>query len=286
VCARELEASRREKKVTRREEAVPQREALKTEYQAKLSALDQALEAQRAQQVKVVERLQKWQQELEGKASDAALAEENLKAKEQSLDRRETDLARRETDLGFREEMLTRQGELLAEHKLEAEEKERKLEEQIRQFNAAQAAPGPQVMEATRKALEDLHAEHRAGVQRIAAWADEASTTLVPLGMSPIPVSELPALISDALPVLDSAADRLRRLDQILGARLEAEGGKLCRAVVEYVLTCFRSHDPAISLAPVIAGPVATTEDATRESVQDAVELVAERFQRDPADDR
>ena len=170
---------------------------------------------------------------LEGKASDAALAEENLKAKEQSLDRRETDLTRQETDLAFREEMLTRRGELLAEHELEAEEKERKLEEQIRQFNAAQAALGPQAMEATKKALEDLQAEHRAGVQRIVEWAGEASTALVPLGMSPIPMSELPASISDALPVLDSTADRLRRLDQILGARLEAEGSKLCRAVVE-----------------------------------------------------
>jgi hypothetical protein len=107
LCARELEAFRREKKVARREEAVTQREALTTEYQAKLSTLDQTLEAQRAQQVKAMERLQKWQQELEGKASDAVLAEENLKAKEQSLDRRETDLARRETDLAFREEMLT-----------------------------------------------------------------------------------------------------------------------------------------------------------------------------------
>jgi hypothetical protein len=121
-------------------------------------------------------------------------------------------------------------------------------------------------MEATWKALEDLQAEHWAGVQCIAAWAGEASTTLVPLGMSPIPVSELSASISYALPVLDSAADRLRHLDQILGARLEAEGGKLCRAVVEYVLTCFRSHDPAISLAPVIAGPVAAIEDAARET--------------------
>jgi hypothetical protein len=166
----------------------------------------------------------------------------------------------------------------LAEHELEAEEKERKLEEQIRQFNAAQAALGPQAMEATRKALEDLQAKHHAGIQHIAAWVGEASTTLVPLGMSPIPVSELPASISDALPMLDSAADRLWRLDQILRARLEAEGGKLCRAVVEYVPTCFWSHDPAISLAPVIAGPLAATEDAARESVQDAVELVAERF--------
>jgi hypothetical protein len=103
--------------------------------------------------------------------------------------------------------------------------------------------------------------------------------------MSPIPMSELLTSIFDTLPVLDSATDRLRCLDQILGARLEAEGSKLCRAVVEYVLTCFRSHDPTISLAPVIAGPVASTEHVARESVQDAVELVAERFQCNLADD-
>jgi hypothetical protein len=107
----------------------------------------------------------------------------------------------------------------------------------------------------------------------------------MPLGVSPIPVSELPTSISDALPVLDLAADHLRRLDQILGTRLEAEGGRLCKAVIEYLLTCFRSPDPAISLEPVIAGPVADTEDATRESVQNTVEVVAERFQRDPTDD-
>jgi hypothetical protein len=44
VCARELEASRREKKLARREEAVSQREAFATEFRAKLSALDQTLE--------------------------------------------------------------------------------------------------------------------------------------------------------------------------------------------------------------------------------------------------
>jgi hypothetical protein len=77
---------------------------------------------------------------------------------------------------------------------------------------------------------------------------------------------------------------RLRRLDQILGARLEAEGGRLYRAVVDYVLTCFRSHDPAMSLAVVLDGPVAATEDAARESVQDAAETVAARFQRNPTD--
>jgi hypothetical protein len=46
VYARELEASRREKKLTRREEAVSQWEALATELRAKLSALDKILEEQ------------------------------------------------------------------------------------------------------------------------------------------------------------------------------------------------------------------------------------------------
>jgi hypothetical protein len=100
----------------------------------------------------------------------------------------------------------------------------------------------------------------------------------VRLGISPIPVSGPPASISDALPVLDSAAERLYRLDQILDARLEAEGSRLCQAVVDYVLTCFRSHDLAMSLVPVLDGPVAATEDDARESVQDAVETVAARF--------
>jgi hypothetical protein len=58
VYARELEAHRREKKVAKREEALSQKEALTIELQAKLNALDQTLEAQRVQQVKVVERLQ------------------------------------------------------------------------------------------------------------------------------------------------------------------------------------------------------------------------------------
>jgi hypothetical protein len=140
-------------------------------------------------------------------------------------------------------------------------------------------------MEAMKKTLEDLRVKHRTGVQRIAAWADEASSALVPLGVSPILVSKQSVSISDVLPMLDSTADRLRRLDQILSARLEAEGSRLWRAVIEYILTCFRSHDPAISLEPVIADPVADVEDAAQGSIQDAVDVVAERFRRDPVDD-
>jgi F0F1-type ATP synthase delta subunit len=90
--------------------------------------------------------------------------EESLDRRETDLARREADLARWEKDLAFKEEMLERRKNLLAEHELEAEEKERTLEERVRRF---QAAPGPQAVEATKKALEDLQEEHRAGVQRI-----------------------------------------------------------------------------------------------------------------------
>jgi hypothetical protein len=66
---------------------------------------------------------------------------------------------------------------------------------------------------------------------------------------------------------------------------LKAEGSRLCRSAIEYVLTCFQSHDPAVSLGPVIAGPVADTEDAAQEGMQDVVDVVVGRFQRDPTDD-
>ena len=77
--------------------------------------------------------------------------------------------------------------------------------------------------------------------------------------MSPIQVVEPPASIADTLPVLNSASDRLQLLEPILAGHLEAEGRELCRMVAEYILTCLRSHDPAISLAPVVDDPVAET---------------------------
>ena len=93
--------------------------------------------------------------------------------------------------------------------------------------------------------------------------------------MSPIQVAELPASIADALPVLNSASDRLRHLEPVLAGQLEAEGRELIRMVAEHILTCLRSHDPAISLAPVVDGPVAETEASARESVWEVVDFVA-----------
>jgi hypothetical protein len=110
VYARELEASRKEKRLAKKEEGLNQREEVITELSAKLKAMNKILEEQRTQQTTAMERLQKLQQELDDKASVAALAEEKLKAKEQSLERRETDLARREKDLAFWEEMCNTPG--------------------------------------------------------------------------------------------------------------------------------------------------------------------------------
>ena len=97
-------------------------------------------------------------------------------------------------------------------------------------------------------------------------------------------MAEPPASIADALPVLYSTSERLRRLDQILIGHLEAEGRELCRMVAEYILTCLRSHNPTISLAPVVDGLVAETEASARESVQEVLDFVAAYFKREPAD--
>jgi hypothetical protein len=78
--------------------------------------------------------------------------------------------------------MWARRNKLLDELELEAEEKGKRLEgkvraleEEVRQFQAAQTAQvtqtasGPQAVEVMRKTLDDLRAEQHDGAQRIAA---------------------------------------------------------------------------------------------------------------------
>jgi hypothetical protein len=50
--------------------------------------------------------------------------------------------------------------------------------------------------------------------------------------------------------------------------------------VVDYILTCFRSHDPATPLTPVQVGPVPEAVAAAQEGVQEVVRIVAARFER------
>ena len=110
------------------------------------------------------------------------------------------------------EKQLERQRDSLKKLKESAEKRKAELEERSREVEAAKAALDTRVQEAVQKLQED----QRVGAQRIADWASEASLALVPFGMSPIQVEEPPALIADALPVLYSASDRLRRLEPVL----------------------------------------------------------------------
>ena len=126
------------------------------------------------------------------------------------------------------EKQLGRQRDSLKRLKESAEKRKAELEERSREVEAAKAALDTRVQEAVQEAVRKLQEEQRVGAQRIADWASEASLALVPLGTSPIQVAEQPTLIADALPVLNSASDRLRRLEPILAGHLEAEGRELC----------------------------------------------------------
>jgi hypothetical protein len=56
--------------------------------------------------------------------------------------------------------------------------------------------------------------------------------------------------------------------------------------VLKFIIFRFALFTPPLGdFQLVIAGPVANTEDAARGSVQDVVDVVARRFQRDPIDE-
>jgi hypothetical protein len=52
--------------------------------------------------------------------------------------------------------------------------------------------------------------------------------------------------------------------------------------MAEYILTCFRSHDPAYSLTLVLVGPVRAKAAVAQEGVQEAADMVATRVRRHP----
>jgi hypothetical protein len=63
----------------------------------------------------------------------------------------------------------------------------------------------------------------------------------------------------------------MSELEDAIASRLEAQSCILAKAVEKHVLLCFRSHDPQVSLMPVVQGPA--------EGVQEAAKLVVERFE-------
>ena len=112
------------------------------------------------------------------------------------LEEERKSLARRETHTTNMEKALARQRECLKKLKQSAEQKEASLQEKARQLETAQAALDAQVQEAVQEAVRKLQEDQRMGAQRIIDWASEASSALVPLGMSPIQVAEPPGSIA------------------------------------------------------------------------------------------
>jgi hypothetical protein len=130
--------------------------------------------------------------------------------------------------------------------------------------------------------VEEFLAEWSASIDRVVRWADEVNPSLDALGLSPIQVAGAPPSLGAVLSVLDSAAERLRHLESAILDRLETEGRTVAWGMVEYILTCFWSHDPAFPLTPVLVGPVRATVTAAQEGVQEAADMVASRVQRCP----
>jgi hypothetical protein len=268
IGARERKAERTEARLKEEEDRLKRLEDTLLAETARLSSERTTLESNRSA-------LAERQSELEETAKKQADVEQNFARKVVDLVDREAAVKTREADQNRREEALLARERWVRKRTDELAAEEERLK-------ASQAALDRQAQEATLKTVEALREEQHTGALRIAAWADEASTALVPLGISPIPVARTPESLSDALPVLDLAAERLRRLDSTFGSLLEAEGRELCRTVAEHVLVCLRSHFPDLSLEPVIVGPVADAEEAARASVQEVVEAVRARFLRIP----
>jgi hypothetical protein len=130
--------------------------------------------------------------------------------------------------------------------------------------------------------VEEFLAERSASIGRIVRWAGEVNPSLDALGASPIWVAEAPSSLGAALQVLDSTAERLRDLESSMHGLLEIEGRAVARGMAECILTCFRSHDLAFQLTPILVGPIQATAAAAQEGVQEAADMVVSRIRRRP----
>ena len=81
-------------------------------------------------------------------------------------------------------------------------------------------------------------------------------------------------------------ATKLEGIQATMKDVLAQEGRQLASAMAEYVLACFHSHDPKISLEPDQLGIVEEKEAAARSAVREVAEQIARYFSReDEADD-
>jgi hypothetical protein len=141
-----------------------------------------------------------------------------------------------------------------------------------------------QELAVARKGLEDLQAAHAGDAQRVWSFLGQADAVLAAFSFSPVQTSGAAPEDGIAVPLLDSTAAKISHLEDAVSSLIEEEGRALAQAVAEHVLMCFRSHDPAISLEPVVRGPAEEPAGAAAVGVEDAARAVADRFKREPED--
>ena len=137
-----------------------------------------------------------------------------------------------------------------------------------------------QDLEEAQKEIADLKAIRAAEADATWAALGQFENSLMPLGVSPVRSVGSVRSVIEALPALQSTAQKLQQLDGTIQDLLQSEGAQLMHTVVEHVLTCIRSWDPSASLESVIRGPAPSGEEAARASVQDVVKVVTSRFER------
>jgi hypothetical protein len=181
----------REKTLALREETFAKEVASLAAQGAKFESRCQGLEVRNLELDKLSGSRHQWRQELQEAASKQAVAEMELEEDRKSL-------AKRESHATNMERQLERQFDALKSLKESAAKKKAELEERTCETEAAKAALDTRVQEVVQEAVRKLQKDQRQGAQRIVDWASEASSALVPLGMSLIQVAGLPASIADA----------------------------------------------------------------------------------------
>jgi hypothetical protein len=223
-----------------REAVALQREKAATRQEA------EALEREIAAEKKVLAAADREQTTLE-LADQARRAAAAVQAQEIALAELAAAAAKKEEWLAAREaEEVARLQEL--------QKREEAMEEELaagtRRFQEREA-----VLQEREAKVEELLAERSASIDQIARWVGAVNPLLEALGANPIRVSEAPSPLGAALQVLDSTAERLWDMEASIQDLLETEGRAVARGMAEYILTSFRSHDPAIQLTPVLVGP-------------------------------
>jgi hypothetical protein len=248
---REAAAAQRERAATRREKHATERElAAELKVQAATDRERTALEL----------------------ANQAKRVVAATKAQETTLAELAAAAAKRE------ERLATREAEEVAQLQ-ELQEREEAVEEElaagIRRLQECEAA-----LQEREAKVEEFLAERSASIGQITRWVGAVNPLLETLRANPIRVTGAPSPLGAALQVLDSTAARLRDVEASIQDLLEMEGRAVARGMAEYILTSFRSHDPAIQLTPVLVGSLRATAAAAQEGVQEADDMVVARIRR------